>query len=126
MNHTTAKTPFLWVIIIAVFTFGFYLSSQRDHSAEIHTLTSESSVVDKISAQQDHAALKQKLSDDFEIAFLKQYTPLVGCEDLHNQKPSAKCSQHLEQAKNDFKDEFIKNRGLPKNTFEALKLSFTE
>ena len=125
MNHITAKTPLIWIFIIAVFSFGFYLSSQRDLSAENNILVTKNAITEKETEQQDNV-LKQKLADDFEIAFLKQYTPLVGCEDFHIQKPSSKCSQHLEQAKNDFKDEFIKNRGLPKHTFEELKLSFIE
>jgi len=121
MNHT-AKKVVPWIIVIAVFIFGFYLSTQRPHSVE----KVKPSTVNQISNDQleeQEFALKQRLVDDFEAAFLKQYTPLLGCEEIHNENQSTKCNQHLEQAKNDFKDEFIKNRGLPKNTFETLNLS---
>lgn len=73
--------------------------------------------------QQQENTIKQKLAEDFENAFIKQYTPLVGCEDLYKNEPELKCELHLEKAKNQFKDEYIKDRGLPKNTFEELKLS---
>lgn len=119
MNRKTATSITSWVAIIAVFIFSFYLSSQRNNS----TASTAFSVA--TNANQDHQeiALKQKLVGDFEIAFLKQYTPPVGCDVLKQEYQSADCQQHLRQSKNDFKDVFIKNRGLPKNTFEELRLS---
>ena len=124
MKHT-AKKIIPWVIAIIVFLLGFYLTTQRQLLVENRNLTM---VEPSAKADHDHQelALKQKLIDDFENAFLKQYTPILGCEEILNENQSAECSQHLEQAKNDFKEEFIKNRGLPKNTFEELKLSFVE
>ena len=104
--------------------FGFYLSSQHTQFSD----SSNTSLQNKLSENQlndKDSSIRQKLANDFETAFLKQYTPLVGCEELDNNTKTAKCSQHLEQAKNDFKQQFIKNRGLPKDTFEDLKLSFT-
>lgn len=121
MNQT-AKKILPWSIVIIAFTFGLYLNSQRQHSAE----DVKPSVTENTTNEtQDHQelALKQKLVADFENAFLKQYTPLIGCEEIHSKNPTAKCIRHLEQAKNEFKEQFIKTRGLPKNVFEELKLS---
>lgn len=103
--------------------FGFYLSTQRnqltnDTLAKQHKNFAENQLDDR-----DYS-VRQKLINDFEIAFLKQYTPLIGCEVLDSEVKTDECNQHIEQAKNDFKQQFIKNRGLPKNTFEELKLSF--
>lgn len=124
MNHT-AKNIFPWIIIICIFIFGYYLFSKQQPSRENSQLSSLDNSIDKKLDNQE-LALKQKLIDDFENAFLKQYTPLIGCEEFHIENQSKKCSQHLEKAKHDFKDEFIESRGLPKNTFEELELSQVE
>ena len=124
MNHT-AKNILPWIIIICIFIFGYFLFSNQKHQTESTQLSSENNVIDKKLDHQE-LALKQKLIDDFENAFLKQYTPLIGCEEFHIENQSNKCNQHLEKAKHDFKDEFIKSRGLPKNTFEELELGQVE
>ena len=125
MNRAIKNKLLLWVATIFIFLLGFYLSSQRTQLAEQTNLSTQNNYsanqVDKI----DYS-VKQKLADDFEIAFLKQYTPLIGCEDLDKATESNKCREHIEQAKNDFKQQFIKSRGLPKETFEDLKLSFVD
>jgi len=119
MKSTTAKSITPWVVAIIIFIFGFYLSSQRNLNAESQKIT----VSQELSIDHQEFTVKQKLADDFEVAFLKQYTPPVGCEVLNEERQSADCNQHLNQAKNAFKADFIKNRGLPKDTFENLKLS---
>ena len=124
MKQTISKILLPCITVIALFIFGYY-SSQRTvtpdhHIASLHSNSSESQLDD------EDYSVRQKLINDFEMAFLKQYTPLIGCKVLDSEVKSAECSQHLEQAKNDFKQQFIKNRGLPKNTFEELKLSFAE
>ena len=125
MNHSITKKLFPWIATIFIFLFGFYLSSQRTSFVEQRNLSTQNSNSVNQADKIDYS-IKQKLADDFEIAFLKQYTPLIGCEDLENAAKSNKCSQHVKQAKNDFKQQFIKNRGLPKKTFEDLKLSFAD
>jgi hypothetical protein len=125
MNRTVTNKSALWITIIFIFSIGFYLSSQRTQIAEQKNLSTENNYSENQADKIDNS-VKQKLADDFESAFLKQYTPLIGCENLENATKSNKCSQHIEQAKNDFKQQFIKNRGLPKETFEDLKLSFAD
>jgi len=125
MNHRIVKSLALWLTIVAIFSLGFYLSSQRNQRAEI-TANSDEQRVEKMIQDSQEIPLKQKLISDFEEAFLKQYTPPVGCEVFQDSNQPAECRQHLQQEKNEFKAVFIKDRGLPKNTFEELKLSFTE
>lgn len=67
--------------------------------------------------------IKLRLLEEFENDFLKQYTPPVGCEDWQNDTYMAKCINHQMKAKQEFKQEFIKKRGLPKDTFDYPKLS---
>lgn len=114
MNQAITKNIPLLIAILFIFIISFYLSSQRKPLSEQQV------------SKQSNFSVKQKLAEDFETAFLKQYTPLIGCEDLNNLSKSSKCSQHIKQAKHDFKQQFIKNRGLPKETFEDLKLSFVD
>ena len=125
MKQTIYKTLLPWLTVIAIFIFGYYISPKStvpsvNHITSLQIEPSERQLDDK-----DFSVI-QKLINDFEIDFLKQYTPLIGCEELDNDVKSAECRQHLVQAKNDFKQQFIKNRGLPKNTFEELKLGFTD
>ena len=125
MKRTITKTLTPSIAVIALFTFGYYLSSDLitpsgNHSASLQNDSSESQLDDK-----DYS-VRQKLINDFEIAFLKQYTPKIGCKVLDSEVKTTECSLDLEQAKNGFKQQFIKNRGLPKDTFEELKLSFIE
>ncbi len=120
MKRNSVKTIFILFTATALFIGGFYISSLRTQSDTM--VTSQNLVSNEKQAHQENA-LKEKLVTDFEKAFIKQYTPLVGCEDLFAENQTAKCRMHREDAKNDFKNEFIKNRGLPKNTFEDLKLS---
>lgn len=115
----------LWLTIIAIFSLGFYFSSQRTQNNEVTAIMSEKSNQQMMLVNQE-LALKEKLASDFEIAFLKQYTQPVGCEVLKEASQTTECEQHLQHAKNQFKEVFIKDRGLPKNTFEELKLSFIE
>ncbi len=124
MNQT-AKKILPWSIVLIAFTLGLFLNSQRQHSVEVaKPSTSEKAINETQDLQQQ--ALKQKLVADFENAFLKQYTPIIGCEEIHSKNQPAKCIRHLEQAKNEFKEQFIKTRGLPKDAFEELKLSQVE
>ena len=118
MKRNGVKTTLILITASALFVGGFYLSSQRTQTDSIPT--SQNLVLNK------EDALKEKLVTDFEKAFIKQYTPLVGCEDLFAENKTANCKMHMEQAKNEFKNEFILNRGLPKNTFENLKLSLVD
>ncbi len=115
-----------WSIIIALFVFGYYLSTQHEKPIINHMTTALNDTDNMNQIDDKDFSVRQKLINDFEIAFLKQYTPLMGCEVLDDEIKSDKCRQHLEQAKNDFKQQFIKNRGLPKNTFKELKFSFIE
>jgi|GEM_PF-2868051 len=122
MKQSSIKPIYLWFTGIIIFILGFYLSSQRQHSPDNNGQHLQQGLVDSHQTQ----GVKQKLANDFEAAFFKQYTPPVGCE-LHSEdNQSALCQQHMQQAKNSFKEDFIKNRGLPKDTFEELKLSFRE
>jgi len=122
MSHAVAKKTLPWILVIVIFSLGFYLSSNRINP-KVQTNLSAQNNTSHNRANQIDFSVKQKLADDFEHAFLKQYTPLIGCEDLELEIKTDKCVQHLEQAKNDFRQQFIKNRGLPKDTFEDLKLS---
>ena len=124
MNQTITNKLLFWIAIILIFLFSFYLSSQRTQPVEQNNFSTQNNHSLNQANKIDYS-VKQKLADDFEIAFLKQYTPIIGCEDIENAAKSKKCSQHIEQAKNDFKQQFIKNRGLPKETFEDLKLSLS-
>ena len=123
MNQT-AKKLLPWSIVIIAFTFGLFLNSQKNSIDDTQSSVTEKSTNE--SQDYQDLALKQKLVADFENAFLKQYTPLIGCEEIHSKNQPAKCIRHLEQAKNEFKEQFIKTRGLPKNTFEELTLSQVE
>ena len=123
MKQTITKTLIPWITVIALFIFGFYLSSQLSVPS-VNIVAQQKNSSENLLDDKDYS-VRQKLINDFEIAFLKQYTPLIGCEELDSEVKSAECRNHLEQAKNNFKQQFIKNRGLPKNTFEELKLSFT-
>lgn len=125
MNQTIKNKLLLSVAIVFIFLFSFYLSSQRTQLSEQTNLSTQNNHSANQADKIDYS-VKQKLADDFEIAFLKQYTPIIGCEDIENATKSNKCSRHIEQAKNNFKQQFIKNRGLPKETFEDLKLSFVD
>ena len=122
MNHVI-KLLFPWAVILAIFLFSFYLTSQKNTSITINQANLTNNKSSLIQIDEQNLALKQKLIEDFEDAFLKQYTPLLGCEAIHNAQKDQKCAQHLEHEKNLFKQEFIKSRGLPKNTFEEIKLS---
>ncbi len=104
--------------------FGFYLSSHRTNLGKDPVALQDNTIENKFDDEDN--SVRQKLMRDFEIAFLKQYTPQIGCDVLDSEPKNAECSHHLEQAKNDFKKQFIKNRGLPKNTFEELRLSFRD
>lgn len=123
MSYAVSKKVLPWILVIITFSLGFYLSSHRINPTDQTNLSTQNNI-SKNQADKVDYSVKQKLADDFEDAFLKQYTPLIGCEDLELDVKADKCSRHIEQAKNDFKQQFIKNRGLPKATFEDLKLSF--
>ena len=125
MNQTITKSILAWITIIAIILFGFYLSTQRSKHTNELTVSLQDNAAENILDDKDYS-VRQKLINDFEIAFLKQYTPLVGCEALESDIKSSKCRQHLIQAKLEFKQQFITTRGLPKNTFEELKLSFAD
>ena len=122
MKQTITKKLIPWVTVIALFIFGFYLSSQRN-TPSVTLVVQQNDYAEYLLDDKDYS-VRQKLINDFEIAFLKQYTPLVGCEELESENKSTECRNHLKQAKNEFKQQFIKTRGLPKNTFEEIKLSF--
>ncbi len=123
MTQTITKFILPWVTVIALFLFGFYLST---HNEKIFLISAQNDASENNLIEDKDYSLRKKLLNDFETAFLKQYTPIIGCEALDNDVKSAKCNHHLEQYKNEFKQQFIKKRGLPKNTFEELKLSFVE
>ena len=124
MKQTLTKILIPWITVIVLFIVGFYLSSQRN-TPSVNIFVQQNDYAENLLDDKDYS-VRQKLINDFEIAFLKQYTPLVGCEVLDSENKSTECRNHLEQAKNEFKQQFIKSRGLPKNTFEELKLSFTD
>ncbi len=124
MKQMITKTLIPWITVIVIFIFSFYLSSQRS-TYSVNIVAQQNDPSENQLDDKDYS-VRQKLINDFEIAFLKQYTPLVGCEELDSEDKSATCRNHLEQAKNNFKQQFIKTRGLPINTFEELKLSFTD
>ncbi len=115
-----------WAMVITLFLLGFYFSTQHEKTTSLKNNLSQNDTYRENPVDNDDFSIRQKLLNDFETAFLKQYTPLVGCNALDEDINSAKCIRHLEQSKNDFKQQFIKNRGLPKNTFEELKLSLVE
>ncbi len=123
MTRQNNKTISIFIAIIALFATSFYLSSNR--ITENDSIQTEFTVSNEKQVQQE-SSVKQKIEDDFENAFIKQYTPLVGCEDVYADNPESRCEMHLEKAKEQFKDVFIKERGLPKNTFEEFKLSFSD
>jgi hypothetical protein len=122
MKQTITKILIPWITVIALFIFGFYISSQRSVPS-VNIVAQQNDPSGNELDDKDYS-VRQKLINDFENAFLKQYTPLVGCEELDIENKSTECRNHLEHAKNEFKQQFIKSRGLPKNTFEEIKLSF--
>ena len=124
MKQAITKTLIPWGTII-IFLFGFYLSSQRSEHNDTQVTYIQNNPFENQFDDIDYS-VKQKLINDFEIAFLKQYTSSLGCEELDNEFKTATCRQHFEQAKYSFQKQFIKNRGLPPDTFEALKLSFAD
>lgn len=124
MSYVVSKKVLSWFLVIITFSLGFYLSSHRINTTDQTNFFTQNNLSENQADKIDYS-VKQKLADDFENAFLKQYTPVIGCEDLELEVKLDKCIQHLEQAKNDFKQQFIKNRGLPIGTFEDLKLSFS-
>ncbi len=126
MKQTITKFLLAWTTVIVLFIFGFYLSTQHKTPGSSHSTVASHELSNRSKVDDKDISVRQKLLDDFEIAFLKQYTPLLGCKVLDNEEKSDQCNQHLEQSKNDFKQQFIKKRGLPKNTFEELQLSLVE
>ena len=124
MKQATTKTLIPCATII-IFLFGFYLSSHRsEHNDTQVSYINNNSFEDQF--DDIYYSVKEKLINDFEVAFLKQYTPSLGCEELDYEFKTTICRQHIEQAKYSFQKQFIKNRGLPPDTFEELKLSFAD
>ena len=96
------------------------LSDIQQNSEEHQTL---------VQTESDHLEqekiIKKRLLEEFEDAFLKQYTPPVGCENWANESHMVRCTNHQIKAKQAYQEEFIKKRGLPKDTFDHPQLSFT-
>jgi len=98
MKQTITKILIPWITVIALFIFGFYLSSQRSVPS-VNIVAQQNDPSENELDDKDYS-VRQKLINDFENAFLKQYTPLVGCEELDIENKSTECRNHLEQAKN--------------------------
>ena len=124
MKQIISKHNIPWITIITIFFLGFYLSAQRIKSVNDAYIYLQDDNVENI--LDNRYSVRQKLINDFEIAFLKQYTPPAGCNVLESNINSNQCNQHLIQARNEFKQYFITTRGLPRNTFEVLKLSVAD
>jgi hypothetical protein len=92
MKRAITKTLIYWITIILVFIFGFYLSSQRSEHDDTQATSEQNNSSENQFDDKDYS-VKQKLINDFEIAFLKQYTPLVGCEKLDSEIKTTACSQ---------------------------------
>jgi len=129
MNILLKKLPYLIALISVFATFYFFSSQRVSHSKDtekdnLQTYATQLADSDKANVEKNRY-ITEGLIQDFENAFLKQYTPLLGCEDITDENMSATCSRHLAAAKNEFQQEFIQRRGLPKDTFTEQHLSAT-
>lgn len=130
MSFTKSKKLDYLIATIAAFSILCVFSAQRiSDNNDTRGNTQKISSLDQTSLDvpsiKQESNIKQNILQEFDNAFLKQYTPLLGCEDISNESKSDTCNLHLEQEKNDFKLEFIQRRGLPKDTFKNLHLSAT-
>ncbi len=123
-TYMTKKSLYL-ITTTLVFAFAFFISSQRIEYNNNHGGNNQQAFETNELRLSKDTQITQNILQDFEKAFLKQYTPLLGCEDISNSSRSSVCNRHLEKAKNEFKLEFIQRRGLPKDTFTKIQLSAT-
>lgn len=126
MNSLFKKPAYL-VAMIVVFTAAYIISTQRLNSHSLtedtnHQITASNQAVLDVDTD---TQITQNVLQDFEDSFLKQYTPLVGCEDIYSETNSNECNIHLENSKNEFKQEYIQRRGLPIDAFATIQLSAT-
>lgn len=144
MTHPIIKLLLPWALIIGGLITAYYLISQRGSSTKEDLLTRSQAIQEqsqqlmKQTEKQQALAqtearhleqekiIKQRLTEEFENAFLKQYTPPVGCENWENDSHMVRCTNHQIKAKQEFKQEFIEKRGLPKDTFDDPQISFTD
>lgn len=135
MNRHAIKTLpritiLLSVIIIIYSIISQYAYVKDSASLKPEDVTKEQPVISNVQVKtqqlqvqsedkhrEQEIIIKLRLLKEFENDFLKQYTPPVGCEDWQNDTYMAKCINHKAKAKQEFKQEFIKKRGLPKDTF---------
>jgi len=144
MTHPIIKLLLPWFLIIGALFVAYYLFSQRP-SVTNDKLHTQSQAIEEqpqqgkkqtekqqsmAQAEAKHLeqgkVIKQRLLEEFENAFFKQYTPPIGCENWNNESHMVRCTSHQIKAKQEFKQEFIKKRGLPKDTFDQPQLSFTD
>ena len=130
------------VLIIGIFISAYSLVSlqtgtqnqlaphqvKQELSVQKHKDTIDSQELTKPETEhlQQEEVIKKRLLEEFENAFIKQYTPPLGCENWQSDSHMVRCTNHKINAKKDFQQEFIEKRGLPKNTFDHPRLSFTK
>ncbi len=103
-----------------------YIQSTNESSSNINneTIDNKISADNKAKHLAQHQHIQQQLYKDFENAFTKQYTPPIECINQENYDLSTECTKHLYEAKQIFRQEYIKIRGLPKNALDILQFSY--
>ncbi len=144
MTHPIIKALLPWIIIITgiiiVYSLFYHRTDMTNENLQsrpqdIHEQSPEQQKQveqqqalgqAKVEHLEQEKIIKQRLTEEFENAFLKQYTQPVGCENWENESHMVRCINHQIKAKQEFKQEFIEKRGLPKDTFDHAQLRFTE
>lgn len=132
MSHSKVKSLQYALLVFGVIIATYSLYSTRietknplasSQSSQQTSLTAIDSAEDNRNRAQEKI-IHQRLYEDFENAFFKQYTPPLNCENLEYSSQSPDCTNHLIEAKEAFKQEYIKTRGLPKDAFGPHQLSY--
>ncbi len=106
--------------------FGILIATYSLFSKETNTSPENLLLHANTKHLEQEKVIQQRLSEEFEKAFIKQYTPPINCENFEYEISSVECDNHLIKAKQAFRQEFIKLRGLPKDTFEHQQFSFAD
>ena len=136
-TRRTVKLLFPITITLSVIIITYSIFAQRAFIGDESNTTTKQSTQEKTvthnlvsQSAEEHVEqdtiIRLRLLEEFENDFLKQYTAPVGCEDWQNDTYMATCMNHKVKAKREFRQEFIKKRGLPKNTFDFPTLSLAD
>lgn len=118
--------PIIKKVVSTLLILGVFVAAYSLLPKHTNTEASNLSTLAETKHLEQEKVIQQRLFEDFEDAFVKQYTPPINCGNLENETQSIDCINHLIEAKQAFKQEFIKSRGLPKDTFEGHQLSYKE